>query len=123
MWWAIETLTTVGYGDMVPVTAVGKLLGGLVSIVGIGTLALFSGVITVGFLDQLKHRREHTVTAESLTLERTVEAAKPSAELLDLRRWRITNVSMQADAAEQSRDVCPHCGHRLTIGSREPGQA
>jgi voltage-gated potassium channel len=123
MWWAIETLTTVGYGDMVPVTAVGKLLGGLVSIVGIGTLALFSGVITVGFLDQLKHRREHTVTAESLTLERTVEAAKPSAELLDLRRWRMTNSSMQADAAEQSRDVCPHCGHRLTIGSREPGQA
>ena len=46
---AIETLTTVGYGDMVPATAVGKILGGIVSIVGIGTLALFSGVITVGF--------------------------------------------------------------------------
>jgi voltage-gated potassium channel len=59
MWWAIETLTTVGYGDMVPATAAGKLLGGLVSIVGIGTLALFSGVITVGFLEQLKTSREH----------------------------------------------------------------
>ncbi len=58
MWWAIETLTTVGYGDMVPATAMGKLLGGTVSIIGIGTLALFSGVITVGFLDQLRLRRE-----------------------------------------------------------------
>jgi voltage-gated potassium channel len=58
MWWAIETLTTVGYGDMVPVTTVGKILGGIVSIVGIGTLALFSGVITVGFLDQVKAFRE-----------------------------------------------------------------
>ena len=58
MWWAIETLTTVGYGDMVPVTAVGRILGGVVSIVGIGTLALFSGLITVGFLDQLRAFRE-----------------------------------------------------------------
>jgi voltage-gated potassium channel len=58
MWWAIETLTTVGYGDMVPVTAIGRALGGLVAIVGIGTLALFSGLITVGFLDQLRIRKE-----------------------------------------------------------------
>ena len=58
MWWAIETLTTVGYGDMVPETALGRALGGLVAIVGIGTLALFSGLITVGFLDQLRARRE-----------------------------------------------------------------
>ena len=48
MWWAIETLTTVGYGDMVPVTPAGRVLGGVVAIVGIGTLALFSGLITVG---------------------------------------------------------------------------
>jgi voltage-gated potassium channel len=58
MWWAIETLTTVGYGDMVPETPAGRMLGGLVSITGIGTLALFSGLITVSFLDQLKIRRE-----------------------------------------------------------------
>jgi voltage-gated potassium channel len=58
MWWAIETLTTVGYGDMVPVTVAGRIVGGVVSIVGIATLALFAGMITVGFLDQLKHYRE-----------------------------------------------------------------
>jgi voltage-gated potassium channel len=59
MWWAIETLTTVGYGDMVPVTVAGRIIGGAVSIVGIGTLALFSGLITVGFLEQLRLYREH----------------------------------------------------------------
>ena len=58
MWWAIETLTTVGYGDIVPLTATGRIIGGVVSIVGIGTLALFSGLITVGFLDQLRAYRE-----------------------------------------------------------------
>jgi voltage-gated potassium channel len=59
MWWAVETVTTVGYGDVVPITAMGRLLGGVVSIIGIGTLALFSGLITVGFIDQLKLYREH----------------------------------------------------------------
>ena len=73
MWWAIETLTTVGYGDMVPATALGKILGGLVSIVGIGTLALFSGVITIGFLDQLRIRREQiSQTIETPTKENPV---------------------------------------------------
>jgi voltage-gated potassium channel len=125
MWWAIETLTTVGYGDMVPATAAGKLLGGLVSIIGIGTLALFSGVITVGFLDQLKHRREHplVVTAETLTVEHTVRDTEASADLLDLRRWRVTSSNMPTEMAEPSRDVCPHCGYRLPISAREPGQA
>jgi voltage-gated potassium channel len=94
MWWAIETLTTVGYGDMVPATAAGKLLGGLVSIVGIGTLALFSGVITVGFLEQLKTSREHHTPVSS------------------------TNV--QAFAVELSREICPHCGHRLSLDRIEP---
>jgi voltage-gated potassium channel len=59
MWWAIETLTTVGYGDMVPETTAGKTLGGVISVVGVGTLALFSGLITASFLDQLKLRREN----------------------------------------------------------------
>jgi voltage-gated potassium channel len=57
MWWAIETVTTVGYGDMVPVTAAGRILGGVISVIGIGTLALFSGLITAGYLNQLRLRR------------------------------------------------------------------
>ena len=58
MWWAIETLTTVGYGDMVPITMPGRVLGGAVAVVGIGTFAVFSGLITIGFFDELRKRRE-----------------------------------------------------------------
>ncbi len=57
MWWAVETLTTVGYGDMVPVTVIGRVLGTVVSVVGILTFAMFSGLITVGFMEQVKRRR------------------------------------------------------------------
>jgi voltage-gated potassium channel len=57
MWWAVETITTVGYGDIVPVTTAGRILGGVISIIGIGTLALFSGLITAGYMNQLRLRR------------------------------------------------------------------
>jgi voltage-gated potassium channel len=57
MWWAVETLTTVGYGDMVPTTVVGKIMGGVVTVVGVAAVVLFTSVITISFLDQLRQRR------------------------------------------------------------------
>tara|TARA_B100000029_G_C17494723_1_gene930396 strand:+ start:154 stop:1059 length:906 start_codon:yes stop_codon:yes gene_type:complete len=57
MWWAVATLTTVGYGDVTPVTAMGKIFGALITIIGIGTVALPSGILASGFSDQLKRRK------------------------------------------------------------------
>ena len=59
MWWAVETVTTVGYGDMVPVTVTGRILGTIVSVVGVITFAAFSGLITVGLMEELKASRAH----------------------------------------------------------------
>src|SRR5215212_4016001 len=61
MWWAIVTLTTVGYGDSVPVTAAGKLLASLTAIMGIVMLALPVGIIATAFSEVI-HRREFVVT-------------------------------------------------------------
>ncbi len=63
MWWAVATLTTVGYGDVTPITAMGKLFGAIVTIIGIGTVALPSGILASGFSDQLK-RRQNTYQDE-----------------------------------------------------------
>jgi voltage-gated potassium channel len=122
MWWAIETLTTVGYGDMVPATAAGKLLGGLVSIVGIGTLALFSGVITVGFLEQLKTSRGHhtPVPAETPADDKRFREIEPPTGLLKRGPWPDSSASAQAFAVDISREICPHCGHRLSLDLIEP---
>ena len=57
MWWAVATLTTVGYGDVTPITAMGKLFGAIITIIGIGTVALPSGILASGFSDQLKRRK------------------------------------------------------------------
>ena len=48
-WWAIATLTTVGFGDVVPITPLGKLFGGLVMIFGLGMFALPIGILSTGF--------------------------------------------------------------------------
>jgi voltage-gated potassium channel len=61
MWWAITTLTTVGYGDAVPVTALGKAVAGITMIVGLGLFALPVGIVATGFVDTL-HRRDFVVT-------------------------------------------------------------
>lgn len=53
-WWAIATLTTVGYGDIYPITAMGKLVSGIIAFLGIGIIALPTGLISVGFMDKVE---------------------------------------------------------------------
>lgn len=56
MWWAIVTLTTTGYGDMVPATIWGRLLAGWVMIGGIAVFALWAGIIANAFTEELRRR-------------------------------------------------------------------
>jgi voltage-gated potassium channel len=64
MWWGIETLTTVGYGDMVPITIYGKLLGGMIAILGIGLFALPAGIFSSGLTEHLRTngKKKHHMT-------------------------------------------------------------
>ncbi|HUW58252.1 MAG TPA: ion transporter [Planctomycetota bacterium] len=54
MWWAVATLTTVGYGDVYPVTPLGRLLGAITAIIGIGMFALPTAIIGSGFAKALQ---------------------------------------------------------------------
>lgn len=58
MWWTIVTLTTVGYGDIYPITPLGKILGAIVAILGIGMFALPAGILASGFLEEIQKRRK-----------------------------------------------------------------
>jgi len=58
LWWAVITLTTVGYGDVYPVTILGKLLSGVISILGIILIALPSGIISSGFIKEYEKEKE-----------------------------------------------------------------
>jgi voltage-gated potassium channel len=59
MWWGVSTLTTVGYGDIVPITTLGKILGGLFALTGIGLFALPAGILSSGFYEMMHKKGDH----------------------------------------------------------------
>ncbi|SME99266.1 voltage-gated potassium channel [Tistlia consotensis] len=61
LWWAIVTMATVGYGDMTPVTALGRLVGGFTMLLGIAMFAVPAGILATGFAEELK-KRDFVVT-------------------------------------------------------------
>lgn len=58
MWWSIATLTTVGYGDVFPVTPLGRILAGLTAITGVGLIAMPTGILAAAFSDAIQSHRK-----------------------------------------------------------------
>ncbi|GBD36558.1 Cyclic nucleotide-gated potassium channel [bacterium HR36] len=58
MWWSVITLTTVGYGDVYPVTPLGKVFAGVVSLFGVGMVALPAGVLGASLLEEIRASRQ-----------------------------------------------------------------
>lgn len=120
MWWAVETLTTVGYGDLVPRTAFGKLVGGVVAIVGVAALALFTSLVTVSFIDQLRLRREalrqavETRLAGGALSAGEIEAMEEFGERMGLPEAEAIEVVEDTARDRAGMATCPHCGGVLT---------
>jgi voltage-gated potassium channel len=119
MWWAIVTMTTVGYGDMVPVTPLGKVIGGMIAIIGIGMVALPAGMLASGFSEQLHQRRRefehevHQILSDGrISAEEGARLEEVSARLglTDDQAAEIVNL-----IAHRTGPVnCPHCGKPLS---------
>ncbi|MBI4574806.1 MAG: ion transporter [Planctomycetes bacterium] len=92
MWWGIATVTTVGYGDIYPTTPEGKVVAGLVAILGIAMIALPTGVLGAAFTEQFQHGPKAPAPAPAPT---PLDPPAPAAAL----------------ASEPGR--CPHCGREL----------
>ncbi len=58
LWWGVATLTTVGYGDVFPITPLGKLLGGLIAVLGVGIFALPTGILASGFAEEIQRNKK-----------------------------------------------------------------
>lgn len=88
IWWALTTMTTVGYGDHVPETAAGRVVAALIMIVGVGVLGAVAAVVALIFASAIARREEIILEAEGRTLEARLEAR---LDTLDARLARMEN--------------------------------
>ncbi len=61
LWWSIATLTTVGYGDIYPVTVLGKILSSIIAFLGVALVAIPTGIISAGFIEQIDKKKHYKV--------------------------------------------------------------
>jgi voltage-gated potassium channel len=122
LWWAVTTLTTVGYGDVTPVTLGGRIFGGLVMLIGIVMVALPAGILASALSEHIRARRE----SYEVLVDRVLASGSISADdrhrLLRMREElglsreqarRILARVARAPGALRSVAVCPHCGESL----------
>lgn len=113
MWWATVTLTTLGYGDVVPVTAAGRIFAALITILSIGTVALPAGMLASRFSEELRKRKNAlderlTVLSEDGTLCRSDRAQLETyREKLCLSKDDMQNL---IESQQKSIGTCPLCG-------------
>jgi voltage-gated potassium channel len=74
VYWAACTLTTVGYGDIYPVSQIGRFISMISAFVGVAIVALPSGIMTAGYLDELKARRDQKEAKKNLKKQNQTEA-------------------------------------------------
>lgn len=122
IWWAVITVTTVGYGDVVPVTPLGKVLGAGLSLLGVAMVALPAGILASGFSEAL-HRRRHLLQRD---LSRALsdghfdsherEMLESRARSLSLSPLELADIIQANDAGpDRRRGCCPHCGRPLIV--------
>ena len=72
IWWAVSTMLTIGYGDIYPITVMGKICAIVISILGVGVVAIPTGIISAGFVEQyarLQHTQESVAPAKADVLK------------------------------------------------------
>ncbi len=129
MWWAVVTLTTVGYGDVTPITNAGKILGALITILGVGLAALPAGILATGLANELSQRREELehdfreqlvdsnfdLVQNQMMIEkirRELGLDKEQAQEIVLQVLREKELERREKEVRQ-KNFCPHCGEPL----------
>ena len=137
-WWSVITLTTVGYGDVYPITPLGKLMGGIIALLGIGLVALPTGIISSAFISKIEKQTEakegKVPDSRDEELERLRQAAPPSrdfdlphspgAPLLSPEQIASLEANPHLACASQFKDnfvFCPFCGRKIEDIGKESG--
>lgn len=77
MWWSISTILTVGYGDIYPITALGRVMAIIISLLGVGAVAIPTGIISAGFVEQYTNIQQRSNQVQKATATLTITAKSP----------------------------------------------
>jgi voltage-gated potassium channel len=108
LWWAVATLTTVGYGDIYPITPLGRILGAVIAVLGIGMVAVPTSILSAGFLEMLEKHASGDQEAESAGKTDGASAASPSSSPENAHSHAAVK-----DNSFEPPQYCPHCGKKL----------
>jgi len=117
LWWATVTLTTIGYGDVVPVTIVGKFFGGIIAILGISMAALPAGILASGFTTELNRRRDEYRYHVAKFLDEGDVKLSAVRNLNKIRQKlgishsdaQMIMYDLKQEVRISSEVICPHC--------------
>ncbi len=116
MYWAIITMTTIGYGDIVPATTLGRMLTAVTAVLSLGMVAIPTGILASGFSAALERRREEVADRVHDALSDGALTAGEEADIEELvERLNVSDADLQMVMESARRDVkaharCPHCG-------------
>ena len=129
MWWAVVTLTTVGYGDVTPITPLGRFFGAIITILGVGLAALPAGILANGLANELQQRKQFLeLKFRELLQHSEIDLAVDQEKIEEIRKEvgltteQTNDIILQLireqreESLKQERDqyaYCPHCGKKL----------
>ena len=116
LWWAVATLTTVGYGDIYPITPLGRFLGAVIALLGIGMVAVPTSILSAGFMELLEKQTDDAQGQEKGSAEtadgKTSGEKKTDEKAADTPDEPHSHPA-KADDAFEPPQYCPHCGRKL----------
>lgn len=116
MWWAIQTIATVGYGDIVPLTAAGRVIAAISMVMGFVMLGLPVGIVATAFAEEI-HRREFVVTW-SMVAKVPLFASLDASAIAEIMRY-LRAQSMPAGALIVRRGEPAHSMYFIAAGEVE----
>ncbi|BDX07161.1 ion transporter [Planctobacterium marinum] len=121
MWWAVVTMTTVGYGDVVPVTVFGKFIAMFIMLLGVGIVALPAAMLAAKFGDELRLRKQQLEAEVDNALSDGYVSKSERADLdqlaeqLDLSRDDLEQLIKNRTLVLGTSITCPHCKKAIKL--------
>lgn len=119
IWWSMSTILTVGYGDIYPVTILGRMMAIIISFLGVGAVAIPTGIISAGFVEQYTQLQNRTQTQTGGKIRGTVSVTVDETSPFAGRAVKEAEKRYQVDIVAFIREgavIVPADGSRIKVG-------